>query len=69
MRDIFNCINNLVKLNGGDSNIDIDQQISILIYAFIKAQPSNIESDCNYIELFIEKDGENEKLFSSEYKR
>ena len=64
MRDIFNCINNLVKLNGDDENIDIDQQISILIYAFIKAQPSNIETDCNFIELFIEKDGENESLLS-----
>lgn len=65
MKDIFNCIKNLVKLNGDDGdNIGIDQQISILNYAFVKAQPKNIETDCNYIELFIQKNGENENLLS-----
>ena len=65
MRNIFNCIKNLVKLNGeNEQNLGIDRQISILNYSFVKAQPKNIETDCNYIELFIEKDGENDNLLA-----
>ena len=65
MKNIFNCIKNLVKLNGeNEQNLGIDRQISILNYSFVKAQPKNIETDCNYIELFIEKDGENDNLLA-----
>ena len=65
MRNIFNSINNLVKLNGEEEkNLGIDTQISILIYSFIKAHPKNIETDCNYIELFIEKNGENDNFLT-----
>ena len=65
LRDIFNCINNLIALNGEDeSNKGIDDQISILNFSFIKAQPINIETDCNYIELFIDQNGENSSLLA-----
>ena len=63
IKDIFNSINKVEEFNGDDcNNIGIDDQIPILTYAFIKAHPNNIETNCNFIELFIEKDGEDDNL-------
>ena len=65
MRHIFNCIKNIGKLNGEDEdNFGLDEQISILTYSFIKAQPIYIETNCNYMELFVEKDGENDSFLT-----
>ena len=65
MRDIFNCIYNVGKFNGeNENNFGIDDQISILTYSFIKAQPHYIDTNCNYIELFIEKNGGDDNLLS-----
>ena len=65
MKDIFNFINKVEQFNGEDgNNIGIEEQVSILNYAFIKAQPNNIDTNCNYIELFIDKDGEEDSLLT-----
>ena len=65
MRHIFNCIKNIGKLNGeDDDNFGLDEQMSILTYSFIKAQPIYIETNCNYMELFVEKDGENDNFLT-----
>ena len=65
MRHIFNCIKNIGKLNGeDDDNFGLDEQISILTYSFIKAQPVFIETNCNYMELFVEKNGENDSFLT-----
>ena len=65
MRHIFNCIKNIGKLNGeDDDNFGLDEQISILTYSFIKAQPIYIETNCNYMELFVEKNGENDNFLT-----
>ena len=65
LKGIFNCINNLISLNGEDeSKKGIDDKISILNYSFIKAQPKNIETDCNYIELFNDQNGEIDLLLA-----
>ena len=65
MKDIFKCIDNLGKISGENSNeFGIDNQVSILTYAFIKAKPNNIETNCNYLELFIEKDTEEDNLLT-----
>ena len=65
MKDIFNCINNIEELNGENANnVGIETQCAILTYAFIKAQPHNIDTNCNYLELFIQKDGEEDSLLT-----
>ena len=65
LKEIFNCINNLIALNGEDeSQKGIDDKIPILNYSFIKAQPKNIETDCNYIELFNDQNGEIDLLLA-----
>ena len=63
IKDIFKCINKVEEFSGEDvNNIGIDDQIPILVYAFIKSQPNNIETNCNFIDLFIEQDGEEDNL-------
>lgn len=65
MRNLFKCINNIGKLNGIDKdNFGIDEEVSILTYSFIKAQPIYIDTNCNYMELFVEKDGENDSFLT-----
>lgn len=57
LEDIFKCINNIGKLNGENKKeFGLDNQMPILTYAFIKAQPHNIATNCKYMELFIKKD-------------
>ena len=49
---IFESMNNLGAFNG-EGNFGIDDQMQILNYVFIKANPSNIYSNCQFMEIFI----------------
>ena len=53
LNQIFNCMDNLSKFNGGKS-LDLDTQVNILCYAVVKAKPTNIYTNYRYIEVFIE---------------
>ena len=54
---IFQCMNNLGQFNG-EGAFGIDDQMKILNYAFIKAKPSHMFANCEYLKLFIgNKDG------------
>ena len=53
MNDIFTSISKVLKFNGGDENTGVDDQIPILNYAFVKAQPIRIDSNIKLIELYI----------------
>ena len=53
--DIFSSINYLLKFNGkngGDAG-GVDDQIPVLNYAFVKAEPLRMYSNVKYMELFI----------------
>ena len=50
---IFESINNLIRFNGGDTLLGVDDQMPILNYALIKARPLRIYSNCKLMELFI----------------
>ena len=52
MSKIFQSISNVVKFSGG-GQIGIDDIMPILNYAFIKAKPPHMISNCKYMELFI----------------
>ena len=52
LKKIFESMNSLSKFNGGKS-YDLDTQVQILTYVLVKAQPKNIYTDCQYMELFI----------------
>ena len=52
INEIFNCIYNLGKFN--DDNVEgADEELSLLNYTFIKANPENIYNNCKYLSLFI----------------
>ena len=53
MVNIFLSIGNVVKFNGENKDIGVDDQLPILNYAFIKARPFPIYTNCKYMELFI----------------
>ena len=53
MNNIFISIINLVKFNGENKDIGVDDQLPILNYSFIKAKPMKIDSDCKFMKLFI----------------
>ena len=54
MSDIFSSIINLVRFNNdGSDKIGVDDQMPILNYSFIKAQPLRIYSNCKYMDLYI----------------
>ena len=55
MRKIFGAINDVLRFNGGDGTSGVDDQMPILNYAFIKARPQHICSNCKYMNLFIGK--------------
>ena len=61
MRKIFKAINDVVKFNGGDDNTGVDDQMPILNYAFVKARPLHICSNCGYMKLFIGKNKNREE--------
>ena len=52
LKKIFETMNSLSKFNGG-KNYDLDTQVQILTYVLVKAQPRNIYTNCQYMELFI----------------
>ena len=53
MSNIFVSIENVVKFNGENKDIGVDDQLPILNYAFIKAHPLNIYSNCMFMNLFL----------------
>ena len=53
MKKIFSSISKVVKFNGGDENTGVDDQMPILSYAFVKAQPLKIYSNSKFMELYI----------------
>ena len=55
MSNVFKSITNLVNFNYGEEKIDVgvDDQMPILNYSFIKAQPERIYSNCRYMDLYI----------------
>ena len=55
MKKIFGAINDVLRFNGGDGSSGVDDQMPILNYAFIKARPQHISSNCKYMNLFIGK--------------
>ena len=61
MNEIFNSIGFLLKFNGVGADAGVDDQMPILNYAFVKAQPLRIFSNAKYMELYIgEKKNKNE---------
>ena len=52
MKSIFQCMDNLGKFNG-EGKFGLESQIQILNYAFIKAKPSHIWANAQYMELFL----------------
>ena len=52
MNKIFQSISNVVKFSGG-GDTGVDDILPILNYAFIKAKPPHMSSNCKYMELFI----------------
>ena len=62
MNKIFMSISNVVKFSGG-GKMGVDEIMPILNYAFIKAKPPHMVSNCKYMELFIgEKKNREERL-------
>ena len=61
MKKIFSSISKVVKFNGGDDNTGVDDQMPILNYAFIKAQPYRIHSNSRLMELYIGDKGSKEE--------
>ena len=53
MKKIFSSILKVIKFNGGDENTGVDDQMPILNYAFIKAQPIRIYSNSKLMDLYI----------------
>ena len=53
IKEIFNSISKVVKFNGGDEKTGVDDQMPILNYAFIKAQPIRIYSNSRLMELYL----------------
>ena len=54
MSNIFTTISNLVRFNNeGTDNLGVDDQMPILNYSLVKAQPLRIHSICRFLELYI----------------
>ena len=61
MSEIFNSIGFLLKFNGVGADAGVDDQMPILNYAFVRAQPLRMFSNAKYMELYIgEKRNKNE---------
>ena len=52
LNSIFDSITKVVQFNGGDISLGVDDQMPILNYCFIKAQPNKICSNLKFIELY-----------------
>ena len=61
---IFELITKIVSFNGGNTNLGVDDQMPILNYCIVKAQPNRIYSNIKFMELYrnslIEKGNPNE---------
>ena len=55
MRKIFTAINDVLRFNGSEGQAGVDDQMPILNYSFIRAQPQRISSNCKFMNLFIGK--------------
>ena len=53
MIEIFNTIGFLLRFNGVGSEAGVDDQLPILNYAFVKAQPLRMYSNVKFMELYI----------------
>ena len=53
MSKIFISIENVVKFNGDNKDIGVDDQLPILTYAFIKTHPFLIYTNYKFMELFL----------------
>ena len=53
MTQIFVSIENVVKFNGDNKDLGVDDQMPILNYGFIKAHPMNIYKNCKFMDLFL----------------
>ena len=51
--EIFNSIGFLLKFNGTGNDAGVDDQMPILNYAFVKAQPLRMYSNAKFMELYI----------------
>ena len=64
LNSIFDSITKVVQFNGGDISLGVDDQMPILNYCFIKAQPNKICSNLKFIELYrkslIDKGNDNQ---------
>ena len=58
VKEIFNCIYNLGQFNG-DQVEGADEELSLLNYTFIKANPGNIYNNCKFMNLFLEEKQKN----------
>lgn len=53
---MFNIIEKISVFNG-KKDVNTDEELEIISYLFIKAQPKRINSDLEYINIFIKEDG------------
>ena len=53
MKEIFNSIGFLLQFNGIGKEAGVDDQLPILNYAFIKAQPQRLFSNAKFMDLYI----------------
>ena len=51
--DIFMTISKIIAFNGGESRPGADDNISLLLYIFVRVIPKKIYSDIEYMKLFI----------------
>ena len=51
--EIFNSIGFLLKFNGAGPDAGVDDQMPILNYAFVKAQPLRMFSNVKFMQLYI----------------
>ena len=52
LKAIFQTMDNLSNFGGGEK-LDLDTQVQIFNYVMVKAQPKNIYTNFQYMELFI----------------
>ena len=53
--DIFLTISKIITFNGGENKPGADDNISLLLYIFVRVQPKKIYSDIEYMRLFIKE--------------
>jgi len=61
MMEIYNTIGYLLQLNGIGKEAGVDEEMPILNYTFVKAQPTRIYSNAKFMEIYIgERKSQNE---------